>query len=44
MSRVCAVLSTELLHISFTINAEVNKMCEEIFDSKISNEIIQAGS
>lgn len=36
VSRVCAVLSTKLLHISFTINAEVNKICEEIFDSKIS--------
>lgn len=44
VSRVCAVLSTELLHISFTINAEDNKICEEIFDSKISHEIIQAGS
>lgn len=44
VSCVCAVLSTELLHISFTINAEVNKIREEIFDSRISNEIIQAGS
>lgn len=32
VSRVCAVLSTGLLHISFTINAEVNRICEEIFD------------